>query len=238
MLYQLISDAMGWTYVKALKQALQINSAKPSVASPLVLPAGRYSNWSGQPRCVSYNQPNIETFSGTPLVKLIEAKSGIVSIKSHASRRDLLPDSEKNEQRCEHLDVCGVALSSHITVDLQAKHRTPLAHGILVVCIGGGPPRSTPSLVDQQNESSLFANVGSLEATMALPPAAVFPDCADGRLESIQVDGKELDLSSVGKWASGAEGATKCGNFTLADKNARLVRVQSPVCGVTHVFAM
>jgi hypothetical protein len=236
LLYQLMADAMGWTYVKALKEALRAGPQDALIAKPMVLPQGLKSNISEPPRCISFTEPNVYTWKGgAPAVKLIEEKSEDVKFLKKDVRKDMLPETERQESRCEHLDVCGVAKSNLITVDLRAKHKKPLAEGKLVVCIGGGPPAGAPRALLGSAEEARWESSKSIAA---LPPPAVFPRCDTGSLQSIKVDGKELELSSATKWAESAEGSEKCGVFELASKNARLVAVQSASCGITHVFAM
>jgi hypothetical protein len=232
LLYQLISDAMGWTYVKALKEALRSDPQDALITMPVVLPQGFQSSITEPPRCISFTHPNINTWhGGTPAVKLIEDQSESITYERKDTRKDMLPDSERHENRCEHLDVCGIAKSNLITVDLQAKHKKPLAEGKLVVCIGGGPPEKGSSLMTWGDETRM-------QSIAVLPPPAVFPRCDTGSVQSVKVDGKELKLSSATKWAVGAEGAPKCGVFELNDKTARLVSVRAGSCGITHVFAM
>jgi hypothetical protein len=225
MLYQLISDALSWTYVSALKKALEQHRSGTPTQKPkhIALPDGRESKLVTPPRCISFNRPSVSA-----AVALVQDQSGALDITEENHRADMLPDTELGEERCEHLDVCGTATTDNgrLTFDLQAKYKTPLIEGILVVCIGGGAP-------GQQENRALIAHRLQFESIASLPPIAKFPDCAAGSVESIEVDGKKYDVQSGTRWSN----MEKCGEFKLDKRESRYVTVQSK-CGVTHVFAM
>ena len=147
-----------------------------------------------------------------------------VSEENH--RRDMVPQGEEDEKRCEHLDVCGTANSDdgRLTFDLQAKYKNPLTEGILVVCIGGGSPELTHDLFITPKQKVI--------SIATLPAIAKFPRCSSGSVESIEVDGQRQNVSNATTWPL----LEKCGEFKV-NKNARYVTVRSP-CGVTHLFAV
>jgi len=76
MLYQRISDALGWTYVKALKAALEEIREGASFAEdppPLTLPKSLQSELSTVPRCLSFNSPSF-TKAENRQITVIEQK--------------------------------------------------------------------------------------------------------------------------------------------------------------------
>lgn len=229
MLYQRISDALGWTYVKALKVALQeIHDGASFTKNPqqLTLQESSRSKLSSVPRCLSFNSPSFSKPEDRP-IRIIKEKSseGTVSIDDH--RIQMIPAEEKNEPLCGHRDKCGNMKSDRLTFNLQAKDNSPLKEGVLVICIGGGPPPHV----------SKFEKVFNTEKLqMEGPATAIFPHCALGAVASVTVDGESYNLSKATPWKNKSEILVKCGSFSLHRKDAREVTVEGP-CGVTHLFA-
>merc|ERR1719401_2753888 len=89
--------------------------ASPIPASQTsALPDGLLSNISEPPRCISFSKPNVETWLGRSAVTLVEDKD-VDKVKIEypvGTHREQGPKSEQNEERCNRLDVCGVAKHS------------------------------------------------------------------------------------------------------------------------------
>jgi len=221
LLYQLIADSLGWTYVSALKEALELRQSGMPFTPPkhAPLPAGLESSLRGSPRCLAFNRPS---FAGQgAAVKLVNHEG--IDVMSEYHRKDMLQATEKHEERCEHLDACGTANNSRdgrFTFDLRAKYKKPLTEGKLVVCIGGSDPDKMPQLTRHWSIATL-------------PHIAKFPRCAAGAIEHVEVDGERLDIQRANPWSK----IKKCGEFQLDKKDVQYVTVQS-ACGVTHVIAM
>jgi len=143
-------------------------------------------------------------------------------------RKQMISLEEKDEALCGHLDKCGTMIADRLTFNLQAKNYSPLNEGVLVLCIGGGPPPNPPV----QFQKVFHTNNMRFE----LPATAVFPHCASGAVTSVKVDGHPYNLSEATHWKNKADIIVKCGSFSLHKKNAGKVAIEGP-CGVTHLFA-
>jgi len=140
----------------------------------------------------------------------------------------MLPLEERDEALCGHLDKCGTMNADRLTFNLQAKNNSPLHDGVLVVCIGGGPP---PNL-SEEFQKVFHTNKMRFE----LPGTAVFPRCKSGAVTSIKVDDQSYNISQATYWKNKADIIHKCGSFSLHKKDVSQVTVEGP-CGVTHFFA-
>lgn len=246
MLYQLISDAVAWAYVDGLKAAVVLDQKGHSfpvdAASPpdsVELVRGRFSQLSQVPRCVSFGKP---AFSGnSPAVKIVPRQSTNWKIQTGGHRLESLPKYEIADTRCAHHDACGAVMADVLTVDLQAKYTEPLQRGLVVICIGGGPPLSPRQRAREQLIRSGGLADSSAHEFDALRSemehgGPIYPRCTHGHVTSVKIDGEELFDQEVKHEASVWSNFPKCKHYHT-NSTAKFVTVKSS-CPITQVFAL